>query len=369
MTGKKLGRKLGKKSEKGGVKEKLVAVEGACISCPKAMSPGGVAYANKLVSTSDIETCATNESILTENDYAVNVNILPFLACTLTPSGSCRPIPFADFSSPWLKTAKSFGDIEERILTEESYFWCANSGMTKVRISNPGQGDLKVGDDICIEENYIPQYDGTQAAPGLNDNASFPGMIDLTNEPGDRDPDIYNDILNQFSVENHPRYERVPGTPGNSGTKCNFFVWDATRAMGVEIPHYHNINTGESAYNLNDSDVRTGYGNTYHERNANATIDWLENEGAADGWEVVSASEAQAYANQGIPAVATFNNPRGAGHMAMVRPSDVATSDDPIIAQAGSSNYNETTVSQGFGGYADDTVYYVNTTGEEDYES
>jgi len=356
--------------------EKLIAVEGACITCPQAQSPGGPpgvgegGFKNKLIGTSDLETCATNDTILTENDSSPGTNIFPFLGCRFR-GGKCIPIPITaaySYSEPlWKGTAEPFADIEERILTEGSYFRCF-FGDTKVRISDPGQEDLRVGDEICIEEEYMPQYDGTTSAPGIDANASYPGTIDITNEPGNRNPDIYNDIMNQFNVENHKRYERVGRTAGNSGTKCNYFVWDVTRAMGVEIPHYHNINTGESSYGLDDSDIRTGYGNTYHERNANATINWLENEGAADGWEVVSASEAQAYANQGIPAVAAFNNPGGAGHMAMVRPSDGTTGNDPVIAQAGSRNYNETTASQGFGSYANDTVYYVNTVGE-DYES
>jgi len=147
-------------------KGKLVAVEGACISCPQAVSPSGPpdvgegGFTNKLISTSDIETCCCNDSILTINDDRVGINIKPFLGCKIPKNnGICMPMPFLEpilrkrgNATAWNKFAEPFGDIDEPILTEESSFICENNGWTKVRISDPGQEDLRVGDDFEVCE-------------------------------------------------------------------------------------------------------------------------------------------------------------------------------------------------------------------------
>ena len=128
--------------------EKLVAIQGACISCPMSRSPGP-GFENRLVGTSDPETCATDQTILTENDSTVGFNIFPFLGCALTPTGRCTPLPktaaYSYFASPWKNTAEPFADIEEKILTEGSYFECIY-GDTKVTITKAGQEGVTVGD-------------------------------------------------------------------------------------------------------------------------------------------------------------------------------------------------------------------------------
>src|SRR5690606_23822867 len=84
------------------------------------------------------------------------------------------------------------------------------------------------------------------------------------------------------------------------------------------------------------------------ELDANGTNHWLNNHGERNGWRRVSAAEAQSMANQGHPSVASWNNPGGIGHIAMVRPGEI-TAGGPAIAQAGGSNFNNGTVRQGFG--------------------
>jgi len=116
---------------------------------------------SELFSTSDLQTCCSNDSILTISDDRIDINIKRFFGCQLTPNEQCRPIPFIEplirkhgnVVTPWHKYAEPFADIDELILTEESYFMCANSGMTKVRISNPGQRNVRVGDAHKIIEN------------------------------------------------------------------------------------------------------------------------------------------------------------------------------------------------------------------------
>jgi hypothetical protein len=88
---------------------------------------------------------------------------------------------------------------------------------------------------------------------------------------------------------------------------------------------------------------------------ANAQQDWLETKGPALGWKPVgSAIEAQKLANQGWIVLVTFKNPnpKKAGHIAVVRPADLAPEaiqkDGPEETQSGKYNYNATVVREGF---------------------
>lgn len=192
----------------------------------------------------------------------------------------------------------------------------------------------------------LAQYDGRTYAPGVgNTNAGRPVDPPLINTSELREPDLYNAVLNQFGVETNPRY-----TPRNGNTYCNIFVWDATKAMGAEIPHYVNSN-GEP--------VAVGKG---YELDANGVVNWLENHGENNGWRAISASEAQEFANLGKPTVAAWENSPGIGHVAMVRPGgDYSPSNGPVIAQAGGVNTNASTVSERFkeGWKNNEVLYYV----------
>ena len=53
-------------------------------------------------------------------------------------------------------------------------------------------------------------------------------------------------------------------------------------------------------------------------------------------------------ANQGNPAIASWRNPSGIGHIGVVRPGEV-TSRGPALAQAGGRNFNDGHVMDGFG--------------------
>ncbi len=170
--------------------------------------------------------------------------------------------------------------------------------------------------------NETLHYDGSRPAPGVTRTDAWnPVNAPIQSTPGNRSVTRYNDVINQFAVGVNPRYARRDGN-----TYCNIFVWDVTKAMGAEIPHWWQG----------------------RELNANATNDWLHQNGAAHGWRKVSAAEAQAYANQGKPAVASWKNPGGIGHIGMVRPGEI-TAGGPALAQAGASNFNRGHVADGFG--------------------
>jgi LysM repeat protein len=161
----------------------------------------------------------------------------------------------------------------------------------------------------------------------------------LTNTPGNRQRNIYDQVLNQFAVGNNQRYLRI-----GSMTFCNIFTWDVTRAMGAQIPHWINA----------ASQIMEPFSPGASEVNANGTQRWLENFGAAHGWNQTNEQGAQDFANQGKPAIAVRRNPIAGrhGHIVMVRPGSI-NSRGPATAQAGSSNFNMGHLRDGFGDLPD----------------
>ncbi len=87
--------------------------------------------------------------------------------------------------------------------------------------------------------------------------------------------------------------------------------------------------------------------------------DWLLKEGKDRGWREVSAAEAQQAANEGQVVVASWKNPdpKKPGHIVIVRPSakDAAAlaAEGPDVCQAGRTNYNRTSVKEGFKNHPD----------------
>lgn len=169
---------------------------------------------------------------------------------------------------------------------------------------------------------YVRQFDGTRPASGTtNTRAWEPVNAPLRSNSSNRSATRYADVINQFAVGRNPRY-----APRNGNTYCNIFVWDVTRAMGAELPHWVNG----------------------RELDANSVNRWLHQSGGANGWRRVDARTAQAYANAGRPSVASWRNPAGIGHIAMVRPGQI-TSAGPAAAQAGARNFNNGHIANGFG--------------------
>jgi len=152
------------------------------------------------------------------------------------------------------------------------------------------------------------------------------------NGEGNRSAETYNQVIDQFDVENNPRYAQRDGN-----TYCNIFAWDVTRAMGAEIPHYRADGS---------------------EMNANGVADWLRDQGGEYGWHPVSQQEAQEMANQGKPVVVSWKNEGSIGHIGVVRPGEMGEN-GPNLAQAGSTNTNNAHVrdEDTFGGV--DAIYYA----------
>jgi hypothetical protein len=149
----------------------------------------------------------------------------------------------------------------------------------------------------------------------------------LQGSPSARSAQMLEDVLAQFDVTQAARY-----APTERDTWCNIFVWDATSALGCEIPHWYESATGKS--------VPMGKG---AEMSANGMCDWLENK--RNGWMPASRADAVARAGFGFPVVLAWRNPgKGASHVAMMLP-------DGSIAQAGRKCLWRAPISAGFGRY------------------
>lgn len=171
-------------------------------------------------------------------------------------------------------------------------------------------------------------YKTSPIAPGTG---SYPSSMGKKCSPaivsnvGSRNANLYNQVIKQFNVEKNSRY-----TPYKNGsTYCNIYVWDVTTAMGAQIPHRVDSN-GDIA--------KDGTSNVKY-MTANSMYDWLGGKGKEYGWKEVSAEEAQKYANMGSPAVSSWKNPKGHGHIQMVAPSKDGRYNESkgvAISQAGS---------------------------------
>jgi hypothetical protein len=150
-------------------------------------------------------------------------------------------------------------------------------------------------------------------------------------------------VINQFDVDNNPRY-----TPSRNATYCNIFASDVMGAMNAPLPHWVDQNN-------NPATSRTPGA---RELTANATVNWLNSDGARHGWRQITASEAQARANQGHPAIAIWQNPTGAsGHVGVIRPGQM-TDLGPAMSQAGRENNNHTRVHSRGDGFGNREVQY-----------
>jgi len=155
----------------------------------------------------------------------------------------------------------------------------------------------------------------------------------ILNSASDRSPERYNAVIDQFDVETNPRY-----VPRDDKTYCNIFVWDVTRAMEAEIPHWTNA-SGEPVSHETKDAIRM---------NCNAMCNWLHSLGLKYGWHKVQISQAVQAAAQGHPSIAIFCNPDGNGHVAMILP-DQPTKDGHLCAQAGKQCLRRVPLSAAFG--------------------
>jgi len=209
-----------------------------------------------------------------------------------------------------------------------------------------------------IEGKANVEVDGSKHQQDLSKNYQLPKLIIpsdgwipvqpvMISKIGQRNPLLYQQVIDQFQVETQNRY-KIKG----HDTYCNIFMWDVTSAMGAEIPHWVDEKTGVPRRFPDIKGAR--------ELNANDTVDWLRTYGKDYGWIKVSAEEAQMAANKGEPAITAFKNPGGRGHFQIIRPSEYGYDKERgvFIAQAGAKNFNSGYITQ---------VYQKNRLNEIEY--
>ena len=177
----------------------------------------------------------------------------------------------------------------------------------------------------------------------------------MTSEVGNRSAAEYNAVIDQFDIENNPRY-----ASRNGNTYCNIYGWDVTSAMNAEIPHWVDANGVPCAPNAKGA----------HELNANLVVKWLKDNGKDYGWyEVKTMEEAQLAADMGKPTVVVWYNNQNKdgvmdnknpwshdwdlpGHIAVVCPIvDNISKYGVYITQAGGHNSRYEGLEGGFGSW------------------
>lgn len=142
----------------------------------------------------------------------------------------------------------------------------------------------------------------------------------LRSQQGSRVPAIVQHVYDQFDVDVNPRYK-----PSNGNTYCNIFVWDCTKAMGCEIPHWYFPRTGAPAEGKVEDAM---------EMTANGMCEWLHTVGSMYGWARVDEVMARKSAGEGHCVVGTWLNLHGHGHVAMMNPDGTVSMAGAICAKA-----------------------------------
>lgn len=207
----------------------------------------------------------------------------------------------------------------------------SEDGRTTPTVNGWGSSSQSSGWSGDVKQAAQPETSGTGSAV-LPTNAWVATTPAILNTEGNRSASSLRSVLDQFNVETASRYARK-----NGNTYCNIFVWDATSALGCEVPHYVDAATGQPRTYPDVSGAR--------ELDANGVHDWLATSGAQYGWTEITAEQAQQYANKGYPVVSAWKNGGGIGHVSMVCPSRDGTYDaakGPTVTQAGGTNSNYT---------------------------
>jgi len=159
-----------------------------------------------------------------------------------------------------------------------------------------------------------------------------PKPITEVNAPGERSPEALVQVLEALGVETDPRY-RAEGPR----TWCNIANWDATRALGCEVPHW---------IGLDGAPAKVGMG---RELNANGSILWLRAMGPRYGWRKAPEHLARVLAGEGKPVIVAWENKAGgSGHVAMLLPP-AGPGAALEIWQAGKTNFRRAPLVRGFG--------------------
>lgn len=171
----------------------------------------------------------------------------------------------------------------------------ADSGTSQRRDTMLGGMPVRVATKDDVPKAVVPA--GPVASPSdLTTRDLWKAVIaPIQSQQGQRSAALYQKVLAQFDVGNNPRYE----PDGPDKTRGHIFIWDISRAMGCEIPHF----VGAKELSLSQ------------------TCDWLRHEGPMRGWRKVSDDEVFGAAKLGYPVIAVPREIR-LKHMAFIAPQE-----------------------------------------------
>jgi hypothetical protein len=122
-------------------------------------------------------------------------------------------------------------------------------------------------------------FDGKVPAPGVTSPDVWKGLTPpVQSTPGHRSGALLQQVIAQFAVGANPRYE--PDAPGKS--RGHIFLWDVSRAMGCEVPHFVGA----------------------RELSVAQTCDWLRHEGPMRGWRKLNEQDLFKVAGEGFLVIA-----------------------------------------------------------------
>ena len=165
---------------------------------------------------------------------------------------------------------------------------------------------VKAGHDDDDETTSIAmKFDGLQVpAPLQGRDVWIAVQAPLQSREGKRSRELYENVVRQFGVTVNPRY----GEEGPGKVRGHIFVWDVSRAMNCEIPHF----VGAKELTLAQ------------------TCDWLRHEGPMRGWKRLSGEDIFTAANSGRLVIALPREMR-TKHLAVVAPQAMPEDGSPRL--------------------------------------
>lgn len=175
------------------------------------------------------------------------------------------------------------------------------------------------------------EYDGVRPAKEVVSRDLWKAInAPVQSRAGRRSAQLYKLVIDQFAVGHNPRYE--PDAPDKP--RAHIFVWDVTRAMNCEVPHF----VGPRELTLAQ------------------TVDWIRHEGPMRGWRRVDFSEAAEATAEGQCVIAMPKDIK-VKLLGVCRPKETTPDGKPKIAAAAKGRGNSLVSFLAFG--TDQLEYFV----------
>jgi hypothetical protein len=186
----------------------------------------------------------------------------------------------------------------------DSTFGDSNAARRRSELLGGGRPTLTETPAVMLPTE---KFDGVTPAPSVSTRDVWKGIIaPVQSVAGKRSAAISEQVIAQFAVGTNPRYE--PDAPGKP--RGHIFLWDVSRAMGCEVPHF----VGPRELTIAQ------------------TCDWLRHEGPMRGWRKVGEVDAFGVSNEGFLVIALPREIR-LKQLAVVAPQPLSAK--PLVTGAG----------------------------------